>query len=189
MKDISVLELMVPLTEYATVSQDATLHEAIRSLEKARVEFEEKRYRHRAVLVYDENRRIVGKLSQIDIIKALEPDHARKLGEEHLSRFGISEGYLEAVINEHDLWNLPMDQHCSAAGRQRVADIMYTPTEGEYIRSDASLQEAVHRLILGHHHSLLVTEGDDIIGVLRLADVFSAVCETMKRIFEDKGST
>ena len=36
-----------------------------------------------------------------------------------------------------------------------------------------------------HHHSLLVTANEDIVGVLRLVDVFAAVCQTMKEAFED----
>jgi CBS domain containing-hemolysin-like protein len=35
MKSISVKEIMVPLSEYATVSKDATLYEAILALEEA----------------------------------------------------------------------------------------------------------------------------------------------------------
>lgn len=185
MKDVSVLEMMVPIAEYATVSHDATLHEAILSLEKARADFEEECYGHRSILVHDENDRIVGKLSQMDVIKALEPDFAKKLAGANLSRFGISTGYIESVLRDHDFWRLPMDQLCSTAGRQKIADIMYIPTEGEYVRSEASLQEAVHRLVLGHHHSLLVVAGNDIVGELRLADVFASVCQTMKKVFED----
>jgi hypothetical protein len=36
MKSYSVKDLMVPLSEYATVSEDATLYEAVLSLEEAR---------------------------------------------------------------------------------------------------------------------------------------------------------
>ena len=41
---------MVPLSEYATVTEDANLYEAVLSLEEAQEKFEDKhtRYRHRA---------------------------------------------------------------------------------------------------------------------------------------------
>jgi len=61
-----------------------------------------------------------------------------------------------------------------------VKYFMYTPDDGEYIRDDAELNKAVHRLIEGRHQSLLVTRGDDIAGVLRLTDVFKLVCEKIK---------
>ena len=75
MKTYIVKDLMVPLSEYATVSDDATLCDAILALEKAQEEFDQTRYRHRAVLIYDKNQKIIGKISQLDALKALEPKY------------------------------------------------------------------------------------------------------------------
>ena len=79
MKNLHVKDLMIPLAEYATVSQDATLFDAIQALKKAQAKFDQNRYPHRAILVYDEDKKVVGKLSQMDIIKSLEPNYAEKL--------------------------------------------------------------------------------------------------------------
>jgi CBS domain containing-hemolysin-like protein len=57
---------------------------------------------------------------------------------------------------------------------------METPTEGEIIAETATLDEAIHQFVIGHHQSLLVTRGEDIIGILRLTDVFTAVFHMMK---------
>jgi len=57
---------------------------------------------------------------------------------------------------------------------------MYTPTEGEYVEEDASLDVAIHRLVMGHHQSLLVTRGKKIVGILKLTDVFAEIFQTMK---------
>jgi len=65
MKKKLIKELMVPLAEYATVSEDATLFETIMALEKAQEKFDQSRYRHRAVLIYDKEGDIVGKVSEI----------------------------------------------------------------------------------------------------------------------------
>ena len=77
MKSYSVKELMVPLSEYATVKEDATLYEAVLALEEAQENFEDKhtRYRHRAILMLDKNGDVVGKLSQHDVLRALEPKY------------------------------------------------------------------------------------------------------------------
>lgn len=53
---------------------------------------------------------------------------------------------------------------------------MYKPTQGEYIKVSASMDETIHQLIIGKHHSLLVTDGPDIVGVVRLTDVFEFIC-------------
>jgi len=57
---------------------------------------------------------------------------------------------------------------------------MYTPTKGEYVDAEATLDEAMHLLVMGHHQSLLVTEDDDIVGILRVSDVFAEVFHMMK---------
>ena len=60
MKSYQVKNLMVPLSEYATVSDAATLLDAVKSLKEAQAAFNQKRYRHRAILVIDKNNHIVG---------------------------------------------------------------------------------------------------------------------------------
>ena len=57
---------------------------------------------------------------------------------------------------------------------------MQAPSEGEFIEQEASLEIAVLQLVMGHHLSLLVTSGKEIVGILRLTDVFAAVFHTMK---------
>jgi CBS domain-containing protein len=185
MKDVAVRELMVPLKAYATVSDEATLLEAVRALEQAQTGFNKGRYRHRAILVLDKNDKVVGKLSMMDIIKAVEPDDTKSLHGARLSRFGINGGYIDELIERYDFWNQPLDALCKVAGKRKVTGIMYTPTKGEYVPADASMQEAIHRLVLGHHHSLLVTEGEEIVGVLRLTDMFDSICQSMRMVFGD----
>lgn len=57
---------------------------------------------------------------------------------------------------------------------------MYTPSEGEYVEEEAGLDEAIHRLVMGHHQSLLVTRGEKIVGIFRLSDLFAEVCNLIK---------
>ena len=57
---------------------------------------------------------------------------------------------------------------------------MQAPSAEEFIEHDASLQIAILQLVMGHHLSLLVTKGGQIIGILRLTDVFAAIFHTMK---------
>jgi CBS domain-containing protein len=176
MESMLVKEMMVPLEEYATVSEEANLYEAVRALEDAQKNYDQNKYRHRAILVYDANRRIVGKLSQLDVIRSLEPRYEGIGDLKDLTRFGLNADYIRQMIKDHGLWKQPIDDICRTAAKLRVKDIMYTPTQREYVSEDASLNEAVHQLIVGHHQSLLVTRGAEIVGVLRLTDVFTRIC-------------
>lgn len=181
MKTYIVKDLMVPLSEYATVSDDATLSDAILSLEKAQAEFDQTRYRHRAVLIYDKNHKIIGKLSQLDALKALEPKYKELQTEGAARHLGFSTTYIQGMLNQFSLWATPLGDICKKGADRKVKEFMYTPTEGEYVREDASLDVAIHQLIIGHHQSLLVTDkSGEIVGVLRLSDVFAAVFHKLK---------
>lgn len=190
MKTYIVKDLMVPIAEYATVSEDATLSEAISSLEKAQEEFDQTRYRHRAVLIYDKNQKIVGKLSQLDALKALEPKYKELQTDGTTRHLGFSTKFIQGMLNQFSLWATPLSDICRKGADRKVKDFMHTPTEGEYVHEDASLDMAIHQLIIGHHQSLLVTnKTGDIVGILRLSDVFAAVFHKLKECSRDTGTT
>jgi CBS domain-containing protein len=183
----TVKDLMVPLSEYATVPEDATLTEAVWALKKAQKEFDQSRDRHRAILIYDKSGKIVGKVSQLDILRALEPKYdqmgdANPLARYGLSRFGFSPRFMKTMMKQFQLWEKPMEETCKAASKLKVKDIMYAPTEGEFVEDIASLSVAINQLLLGHHQSLLVTHGKEIVGILRLTDVFHEVVSVFESL-------
>jgi FixJ family two-component response regulator len=177
MKTSTLEELMVPLAEYATVSEDANILEAIHALETAQKAFDPKRYRHRAVIVVDKQKHVVGKLSQHDIIQAMEPQYKetqeRKKGA--LDHLGFGRKFIETVSHQFSTWDKPLQNLYQKAIGQKVKSFMYKPTEGEYISISANMDEIIHQLIIGKHHSLLVTNGTDIVGIVRLTDVFEFI--------------
>ena len=183
--EISTLkELMVPLAEYATVSEDANIFEAIQALEDSQKASDPKRGRHRAVLVLDKENQVIGKLSQHDIIQALEPDYKkikeRKKGA--LDQLGFDRKFMESVSLQYNMWDKPFENIYKKALEQKVKSFMYKPTEGEYIQVSASIDETIHQLIIGKHHSLLVVNDEYIVGIVRLADVFELIRLRMKTI-------
>jgi len=176
MKSIRVKELMVPLSEYATVSEDANLYEAVMALEDAQAKFDADRDKHRAILVFDKNKQIIGKISQFDVLRSLEPKYEEIGDMKALSRFGWSPDFVKSLLKNFSLWDKPLRDICTKAAQKKVKDIMVSYTEGEYISEEASLDEAIHLLIMGYHQSLLVSRDRTIVGILRLTDVFREVC-------------
>jgi len=181
----TVNDLAVPLSEYATVTENATLYDAVLALEEAQENFEDKhtRYRHRAILMLDKNGKVVGKLSQLDVLRALEPKYQDMIQGHGSQRFGFTKKFMQSMLEDYSLFTNPLDDICRKAGEQPVNKFMHTPTEGEYISEGVSLEVAIHQLIMGQHQSLLVTRDDKIVGILRLTDVFAAVFHKMKECF------
>jgi CBS domain-containing protein len=181
MKEQKVKDVMIQLSDYATVSEDATLADAIRELKKAQ---DDTRYlrKHRAVLAFDKDGKITGKVSFRCIFKALEPKYSQFENPEGigLSRFGFNTDFLTSLIDNFNLWDETLEELVRKAAKLKVKDIMYTPSNGEYVDEDAPVAEAVHQFILGCHQSLLVTKDGDVVGIIRLADLFDLVCEILK---------
>lgn len=183
MKTKTVKAFMVPIEAYATVGEEATLIDAVMALEKAQLEFDQKRYRHRAILVLDKNNHVVGKISQHDVIKALEPHYQKiKLREQGaLNRFGLSDFFIKAAVKEYSFWDKPLHNLCEKAVGQRVKDFMYMPSQDEFVEENITMDMAIHRFVIGEHHSLLITREHEIVGVLRLVDVFEMLFQALKR--------
>ena len=183
MKDKKVKEIMIPLSDYATVSEEDTVVHAIKALKSAQNDTKYK-YKHRAVLVYDNNKQISGKMSMFDIIKALEPkyrhfEHTDNTGRMGLSRFGLSHEFLNSLIENFSLWDETLEELVKKASKLQVKEVMYTPTDGEYVDEDTPVAEAVHQFILGCHQSLLVRKENKIVGIVRLTDIFNLVSDIL----------
>lgn len=163
----NVKDLMIPLAEYPCISTSASLHEAIKALEKAMLGpvTDPNRPRDRAVLVQDSDGRVFGKLSLWDILRGIEPRYGHKI--EPL-----------VMIDDYFLWT-----HASFSGLAekartiKVKELLREHTQDEFISEDAPLDLAAHQLVHGKLLSLLVKRGDRIVGILRLSDTFRAVTQ------------
>lgn len=180
MKNYIVKDLMVPISEYATVPEEATLFEAVLALEQAQEKFQQNRYSHRAVLILDKNKKVIGKLSQMDFLTALEPRDANLERIRRFNQFGFSRKAVALQQEEYLKASPPIPDLYSKVAKKRVTEFMQRPTEGEYVDENATLEMALHQLTAESNLSLLVTRKTEIVGILRLADVFAAVYHTMK---------
>ena len=180
MKSIKVADIMIPLSEYATVTEDATLHEAVQALERAQNRYRQNRYGHETVLVTDRLGFIVGRLSQLDLILALEKRYRQRGLTDPAPRRDYGMGYIPSEIDRLELWQKPLTELCRLGLEVKIQEIMQTPKRGAYIGCDASLDEAVHRMAVGRYRSLLVTQWGKITGILRLCDVFDRIHQTLR---------
>ena len=121
----TVKDLMVPLDEYATVSEDATLYDAVMALERAQEELDRTRYMylHRAILVLDKNRKVVGKVSQLDVLRALEPKYAKMGDRGKLSRAGFSPEFMKAMLEQYAFLDGPLLDLCGASAKLMVWEV------------------------------------------------------------------
>lgn len=180
MKEVNVEDLMIPLKQYSTISENAGLIDAINALEEAQKRVNRSMNQHRAMLVLNDLNNVVGKISQLDILKALQSDSKDVNRLKSISKYGFSRQAIRTMIVEYDFWQSLSSRLNQKTTAMKVKNFMHSPTKGEFVDLKASLSEAIHQLLEGHHHSLLVVSNKKIIGILRLADIFSEIYNTTK---------
>jgi len=181
MENLCVKDLMVPISEYAAVRVGTTLLDAILELEQAQEAYTTSKYQHRAILVLDHDDTVIGKISQLRLLKAVETRDERESGLDILSSFHFSDEYIVSQREKKRLQQPILDQESlRKVTDKRVEEFMQKPTAGEIVSEESSMDIAIHKLVTGTHLSLLVTRKDKIVGILRIADVFAAVFHEMR---------
>ena len=176
-----IRELMIPIKDYATVPHTATLGETMNALQNEKKRSDQQ-YRHRSVLVVDDKGRVVGKVSQMDILRALEPKYSTMGSDFSLSRLGFSTAFIKTLENRLDLWNRSFKDILGDMDRIPVTEVMYKPSEHQHVKINDSLTTAIHQIVMGRHQSLLVTDKKKVIGILPATDVYQALYDLLVKI-------
>jgi hypothetical protein len=173
-------DLMIPASDCARVAEDRVIYDAVVMLEAWR-QRSQSEYRPRVVLVYDKDFRIIGNLRQVDVLRALASGRITAAGAGP-TEAGLAMAAAAASFEERTaVWGEVLTHLYEAAHRVRVKDAMYHYHEAEYIDENASMEEALSRLLSGPYLNLVVTAATATIGIVRLSDVFDTVCREIKR--------
>ena len=188
MSDYRLKNLMVPVEDYASIPMSASILDGILALKEAQqLEFREnsERHRDRAVLVLDPKGEVIGKLSMWSIVGCLELNFNRAKGSaaasKAASRVGSTKAFIDEIAASSHLWRSRLHTIADKTAHLKVQDLLHEPRKKELIDEGSSLEQAMHQLVAGHFMSLLVTRDDRIVGILRLVDVFEAVCRMIRR--------
>ncbi len=171
---------MVPIDEYATVSEDATLYETVVRMEEARNKVRLKRDGHLAILVLDADDQIVGKVSLWDVFMGLEPRYKDLYSSGEVSSHELNPEIFRSVLETYGLWRQPFEDLCQKAAEVSVKEIMQPISANERVEAEASVEEAINHMVMGSYQSLIVANGRKVLGVLYLSDIFGEICRRIK---------
>jgi len=168
-----VKDLMLPLSEYAVVSPDATVFDALAALQAALSRLPPGKQPHRAVLVRSARGEIIGKVHYFAVLRAMLPERRTLEDGSVLDRAGVADDVRESYRRMLDLLLGELIDFPERARRTLVRDV-YTPAT-ICIREDASLYDAILSFLNHQTLSLLVRRGDETVGILRLSDLFEEI--------------
>lgn len=176
-----VKERMIPISNYSTVSEDATLKEAVLSLRKSYCELDAGMCTEagpRTVLVVDEKDKLAGILDFRSFLKTLIPELAGGLSAK-LAALGVSMAFAQADASNLDESRLGFHARVLKNAETAVRDIMLK-IRGT-IDAEASIMDALKEIFRNKISVLPVYEGDKLVGVLRDTDLFLAVTDILEQ--------
>jgi len=173
MEEKHLMDIMIPLKDYAVVSQDATIKEALKIMKESSERLSPEKFRHQGILVKDAEGNIVGKLTQADILRGIIPDY-KDIGGSTLSPIMQTEmGDMMSYISDKTFLG-----RCKAQKEKKVRDFMTTVALS--VDVNKGLGHALHIMRTSGHSGLLVTgEGKKPVGMLRLTDIYQFVKEAI----------
>ena len=171
MKTKLVKDLMLPISDYAVTSIDGTVKDAFVDLEKAQSKVQPGQQPLRAVLVADKSGKIVGKIGHLAFLKTIGLTREKVSDRDKLSRAGVDDALIDSMISHHRFWQSDFQMLCHQARHKLVMDVM-VPVD-DNIDENAPITEAIHKIIEKGTLSILVKSGKEVVGILRLSDLFT----------------
>ena len=174
-----VKEVMIPFEQYVTVKKEDSLYDVIETLEKSKSTNNGRA--HRDAIVVDGDGKFIGKVTMIDIFRALEPNY-NKVNMDEIVESGkgeLTEELITAAYKDFDFWVAPSKTICERGAARKVSEVMHLPSAMEYIMEEDSIEKALHLYVLGAHQPLIVKKGETVTGMLRFGDVFEVIRENL----------
>ncbi|WP_334109708.1 CBS domain-containing protein [Thermodesulfitimonas autotrophica] len=172
-----VRDVMIPVDKCPTVSEEATVKEAVTVLARSLRKVNAGEYvGHRAVLVLDREQRPVGLLSYRSLIKAIEP---RLVDPEKIP--GQTLPWQEGAADIS--WEGFFTQRVREEARKKIKEVI-RPRKLITIEADAPLIKAVHLMVRHDVGSLPVVEKEAVVGMVRISELFVEIANTLSAFRE-----
>lgn len=168
----SVKDVMIPIADYTTLTQDNTVGEAIDKLrESFRAKVSTSRIMetgHRSILVFDERGKIRGILTIIDLLNAIMPAYLS----------APKPSMADSIQYSPMFWSGMFQREVIRLAGKEIIDVM-SPAPPS-INANANLMEAAYTMIKLNQRRLTVELSGEIVGVIREQDLFFEIEKIMQ---------
>ncbi len=163
-----VRDILIPLGEFPHLPQSATVREAYALLHRQHTSGG---WRYRHLMVFDAGQTLVGIVSLRDLLCALMPPYLKTNLASHYA------GPLpdDAVLSE--VWQQSFQTQCEYLADAPVS--RYMAQVQDTVQAGAPLTRAAYLMVAHRVDMLPVLEGDVVVGVVRIVDVFNQAAGEM----------
>lgn len=169
-QQIKVRDLLIPLEKYPHLNENQMMQEAIQTFMDLRQE-KGGRIKYGMLFVVNNSNELVGKLSLMDILHGFAP---RLFDGSRVKKFDGKEGDYSglALLHEESVY--------AECGKSRKNPIKkYLRSIDFTLSADTPMLEALVMMSGRNEYDVPVTDNGTIIGVLRLEDIFVAMCSSV----------
>ena len=167
-------EIMIPVDQYPSVRDNATVRDAIAVMEGSQLEVDLKKSLPRVILVFDGIDVLVGYVRRRDIMRGLEPNFLSNQPLDYrLKMFDVS--------IDPNLVELSYDRVVEGIRSQAerpVSDVM-RPLEA-IVNADDHVMKAVYEMVSLNVSLLPVLHEGNLVGVVRSVDVFRELADLLR---------
>jgi len=168
-----VRKLLLPIDEYARVSEAGTLQDALRALADAQRYVRPTKQPHRAVLVERSTGVFVGLLGYKEILAALRPEQLSFELDETMRQAGVSDAMVSTSLASLQFFQEDLPSLGDRACAIEIQDLLLA--RPMTIDADAPLHLLLDAFVRAGAPSMLVTDNGDIVGVIRMSDLLDEV--------------
>jgi Mg/Co/Ni transporter MgtE len=170
-----VRDVMIPVGQYPSLRDTATLREAVTLMETAELEVQGRRSLPRVLLVFDAIQVLVGYVRRRDLMRGLEP------------RFLV----VRPLAYRKKLFDVAVDPNLSELSHDRVAngireqgdrpitDVMQ-PIEA-VVQADDHIMKAIYEMVSQDLTLIPVVDGKQLVGVTRSVELFREMALVLRQ--------
>lgn len=170
-----VREVLIPLAQYPSLRDTATLAEAVALMESAALDVDGRRSLPRVLLVFDEIEVLVGYVRRRDLMMGLEP---RFLVVQPLAyRKKLFDVAVDPNLSElsHDR----VEQGIREQGSRPITDVM-RPIE-TVVQADDHIMKAIYEMVSQDLSLIPVVDGGRLVGVVRSVELFHEMALVLRQ--------
>ena len=159
-----VRDVMVPISDYTTITEDQSVGEAIKSLRQsfstAARTTRIMETGHRSIIVFDRQGQIKGMLAIVDLLRAIMPSYLS----------APKPSTADAIQYSPMFWRGAFNREVVLLARRPVSEIM-SPAPST-INDDANLMETAYAMVTNKLRRMVVMRGREVAGLIREQDLF-----------------
>ena len=164
----TVKDVMIPLVDYPHIPFWFSVRQAIAMIKAAAAEPDAK-IEPRLVLVFDEKYQLLGSLGFKEMLMGIEPRFLRRPEAAHVQ--GAKPSDLDPLLGL--LWKDLFGRGSREEANKPVKDVM-TPVKVT-VKADDPVVKAAYAMVLAGLEIVPVMEGNKVVGIARLDDVFKEI--------------